>query len=220
MIELKEIQKSYRERIVLNVPYLAAADGETLALVGANGSGKTTLLRILAGTLRADRGTITAPRAVLYMPQKPYAFRGTVLGNILIGTKDRQAQARELLEQMELDALADKQAASLSGGELQRVALCRLLIRPCALLLLDEPTASCDMRGALLVADALKRYKAQTGCTVMLSTHTPAFAARTADRLIVLHEGRIQADGAPEATLRALRLDAADPFTEEREPTC
>lgn len=213
MVELHNIRKNYRERTVLDVPHLAVPDGETLALVGANGSGKTTLLRILAGTLRADAGTVCAPREVLYMPQKAYAFRGSVLDNVLIGTKGRQPQARELLGQLELDALADKKATSLSGGELQRLALCRLLIRPCALLLLDEPTASCDARCAVLVAEALKRYKAQTGCTVILSTHAPSFAVHVADRLVVLHDGRIQADGAPEETLRALQSDWADHFT-------
>lgn len=202
MIELHDIRKTYRERTVLDIPQLRAAEGETLALAGANGSGKTTLLRILAGTLRADTGTVTAPREVLYLPQKAYAFRGSVLDNVLIGTKNSKAQALELLEQLELGALTDKKAASLSGGELQRLALCRLLIRPCKLLLLDEPTASCDARGASLVADAIARYKAQTGCTVILSTHAPSFALRTADRLIVLRDGRICADGKPEETLR------------------
>lgn len=220
MIELCNIRKSYRERTVLDLPHLCVPDGETLALVGANGSGKTTLLRILARVLRADAGTLSIPRETLYMPQKPYAFRASVTENVLIGTKGLKAQAHALLEQLELDALADKKATSLSGGELQRLSLARLLIRPCKLLLLDEPTASCDARCARLVADAIERYKAQTGCTVILSTHAPSFAVRIADRLIVLHDGRIRADGAPEATLLALQSEGEDHFTAGWEPKC
>ena len=195
MIELRDIKKTYKDRTVLDVPELCIQDGESVALAGANGSGKTTLLRILARVLRADSGTNSAPADVRYLPQHPYAFRGSVLDNVLIGAKNQREQAKELLESLELRALADKQAQSLSGGELQKMALCRVLIRPCALLLLDEPTAALDARGTELVRDVLARYKAQTNCTVVFSTHAPQLAAQAADRLILLRDGRIDADG-------------------------
>ena len=70
-----------------------------------------------------------------------------------------------------------------------------MLIRPCALLLLDEPTAALDTRGTELVRDALARYKTQTNCTLVFSTHAPQLAAQAADRLILLRDGRIDADG-------------------------
>lgn len=195
MIELRSVKKIYKERTVLDVPQLCIRDGESVALAGANGSGKTTLLRILARVLRADCGTVTAPDDVRYLPQHPYAFRGTVLDNVLIGAKEEREKAQQLLEQLELSALADKRAQSLSGGELQKLALCRVLIRPCALLLLDEPTAALDTRGTELVRDALARYKTQTNCTLVFSTHAPQLAAQAADRLILLRDGRIDADG-------------------------
>lgn len=195
MVELRNVKKVYKDRTVLDVPQLRIQHGESVALMGANGSGKTTLLRILARVLAADSGTVTAPQDVLYLPQHPYAFRGTVLDNVLIGAKDQREQALALLEMLELCALAAKPAQSLSGGELQKLALCRVLIRPCALLLLDEPTAALDTNGTRLVCDALARYKAQTNCTVVLSTHAPQFAAMAAKRLIVLRDGRIESDG-------------------------
>ena len=196
MIELRDVKKTYRDRTVLDVPELLIRDGESVALAGANGSGKTTLLRILARVLRADSGTVCAPADVRYLPQHPYAFRGTVLDNVLIVAKDRRERALELLEKLELSALAEKAAQSLSGGELQKLALCRVLIRPCALLLLDEPTAALDARGTELVRDALARYKAaQTNCTVVFSTHAPQLAAQAAERRILLRDGRICADG-------------------------
>ena len=201
MVELHSIRKTYRERTVLDIPRLVVRDGEAVAIVGANGSGKTTLLRLLAGTLNADAGTLSVPRETLYMPQQAYAFRGSVLDNILLGTKGMRKQAEALLECLELSHLADKKASSLSAGELQRTALCRLLIRPCALLLLDEPTASCDIHSASLVADALARYRTETNCTMILSTHAPSFARRTASRLLVLNDGRVQKDGDPKSLL-------------------
>ena len=195
MIELLNVTKTYRGRTVLDIPALCIQDSESVALAGANGSGKTTLLRILARVLSSDGGTITSPSDTLYLPQRPYAFRGTVLDNVLLGAKEQREQALTRLRQMELSALADKQAQSLSGGELQKMALCRLLIRPCTLLLLDEPTAALDTRGTELVCEALAQYKAQTNCTVLFSTHAPQLAAKAANRLILLHDGRISADG-------------------------
>ena len=199
MIELRNVRKSYKDRTVLDIPSLRIRDGETVALAGANGSGKTTLLRIMARVLHADSGTITAPTDVLYLPQRPYAFRGSVLDNVLIGVKEQREQAMTLLEKLEISALASKQAQSLSGGELQKMALCRLLIRPCALLLLDEPTAALDTKGTALVSEALAQYKAQTSCIVVFSTHAPQLAERAANRLILLRDGRTDADGSVQA---------------------
>ena len=195
MIELRNVKKIYKGRTVLDIPLLCIQDGESVALAGANGSGKTTLLRILARVLRADDGTISAPDDVLYLPQHPYAFRGSVLDNVLIGAKEQREKALQLLDALEFSALADARAQSLSGGELQKMALCRLLIRPCALLLLDEPTAALDARGADLVCGVLAEYKAQMHCTVVFSTHAPQLAEKAAGRLIRLCDGRVDADG-------------------------
>lgn len=198
MIELRNVTKTYKDRTVLDIAELRIRDGESVALAGANGSGKTTLLRILARVLRPDDGTIDAPTDVLYLPQHPYAFRGSMLDNVLIGAKEQKEQALALLQKLELSALADKKAQSLSGGEQQKTALCRVLIRPCALLLLDEPTAALDAHGTQLVCEALAQYKARTNCTVVFSTHAPQFAEKAADRLILLRDGRIDTDGGTE----------------------
>ena len=211
MIEIHALVKKYGERTVLDLPDLTFPDGQIAALAGANGSGKTTLLRILAGTLVPDGGRIETPEKILYCPQNAYAFRGDLIDNILLGAKKDEARAMRLLEQMELGALAKKKAASLSGGELQRLALCRALIRPCGLLLLDEPTSACDARGTALAAQAIKEYQKEQGCTVIFSTHVPAFAT-TASRLIVLDCGRIADDGPPETVLNEPKTDWAKSF--------
>ena len=122
MIELSHVKKTYRDRTVLEIDTLTVPQGETLALVGPNGCGKTTLLRILAGRLKSTEGSVKAAAPVLYLPQKPYAFRGTVLHNILLGTHKKRGEALRLLEETDLLHLKDKKAPfdqqpfSLSSG--------------------------------------------------------------------------------------------------------
>ena len=200
MIEINNLKKRYGERTVLDIPSLSINDVETLALAGANGSGKTTLLKILGGTVKASEGSFSIPGSILYMPQNSYAFRGDLIRNIFISGADR-SKAFELLEKLELSHLADKKAKSLSGGELQRLSLCRVLSGKCDLLLLDEPTSACDANGAELVIKAIKDYQKSCGCTVIMSTHSPLLALNASDRLIILNSGKIEADGSPEETL-------------------
>ena len=196
MAEIKNLKKRYGDRTVLDIPSLIFRSGETAALAGANGSGKTTLLKILAGLIKPDEGEKNAPQSKLYMPQQSYAFRGDLVRNILICGGEK-SEALSLLDKLGLAHLAGKKAKSLSGGELQRLSLCRVLSKECDLLLLDEPTSACDAAGAELVTKMIAEYKEKTGCTVIMSTHSPALAVNAADRLIILGDGVIEADGAP-----------------------
>ncbi len=200
MIEIKNLKKYYGERTVLDIPELIIKDGEMPALAGANGSGKTTLLKILGGIIKASEGNLSLTGNILYMPQNSYAFRGDTVRNIMISGADRKS-ALELLEKLELSHLADKKAKSLSGGELQRLSLCRVLSKKCDLLLLDEPTSACDAKGAELVINAIREYRNECGCTVIMSTHSPMLALNASDRLIILNAGKIESDGFPGETL-------------------
>ena len=211
MIKIINLKKRYGERTVLDIPSLDIQSGETLAFAGANGSGKTTILRILAGMLKADEGEITVPDNVLYLPQQCYAFRGDLIRNITLGGIDKE-KAEELLKEVELEHLARKKATSLSGGELQRLALCRLLGKECKLLLLDEPTSACDAKGAELVMKAIKEYKEKYNCTVLMTTHSPVLATQGADRLVILNSGQIEADGVPETVLQNPETEWAKSF--------
>ena len=211
MIRITNLKKCYGERTVLDIPSLTVSDGETVAFAGANGSGKTTLLRILAGLLKATEGAVDAPNETLYLPQQSYAFRGDLIKNITLGGADKE-KAERLLEALELSHLKNKKATSLSGGELQRLALCRLLVRDCKLLLLDEPTSACDAKGAELVIAAIKDYQKQHGCAVLMSTHSPVLAANAADRLIILNAGKAAADGVPTKVLSHPETDWAKSF--------
>lgn len=211
MISIKDLKKRYGERTVLDISELKINDGETVAFAGANGSGKTTLLRILAGVLKTTEGSINVPKEVLYLPQQNYAFRGDLTKNVTLGKADKN-EAERLLEALELTHLKEKRASSLSGGELQRLALCRLLVRDCKLLLLDEPTSACDAKGAELVISAIKEYKNEKGCTVLMSTHSPVLVANAADRLAILNAGKIETYGVPKEVLAHPETDWAKSF--------
>ena len=220
MIELKNVRKTYGARVVLDIPELTVPDGQTLALVGANGSGKTTLLRVLAGLLKPDDGAFTPPEDALYLPQKPYAFRGTLRRNMLLGIKGQREKADALLEKAGLAALADRRADSLSGGELQKLALCRLLMRGGRVLLLDEPTSACDANGTNLLTGLVREHQEETGCAVVMATHAPGVALRCADRLLVLCDGKIAADGPPAQVLSEPQSEEAERFLADWRTVC
>lgn len=195
MTEIQNLKKMYGERYVLNIENLKLCRGESLAIAGANGSGKSTLLKILAGIIKPTSGLVNRPSDVLYLPQKAYAFRGTVKSNMLIGAKNQNDKAAVLLERFGLTGLSDKKASSLSGGELQRLSICRLFMRECGLLLLDEPTSACDAQNAELIQNEIKKYCAENGCTLIVSTHSPALAVNTAEKLLILNNGIPEAFG-------------------------
>lgn len=183
--------KTYDGRIVLDLPELHLEEGRICAVIGANGSGKSTLAQILAGTVSADGKT--APflsRPTLgYMPQKSFAFRMSVLRNLkLAGVDDTKAQ--EMLEQLQLSHLSGHSAKKLSGGELARLALGRVLCGRHRLLILDEPTASMDMESTLLAEQLIVRYCREHGAAVLLITHSLAQAQRIADTALYLHHGK------------------------------
>lgn len=207
MIEINSLKKCYGGKTVLDINSLRIEDGQSVAVIGPNGSGKSTLLKILAGIIKKYEGTVSVSDFVLYLPQQSIAFDKTVEKNILMGARGEKANTfsrlNELLSDLELDKLKDKRAGLLSGGELQRVALCRLLINDCSLLLLDEPTASADIRGAELIHGVIGKYLKDCGCSLIMSTHSPAEAKAVADRVIMLYDGKIIEDGSPEKLLES-----------------
>jgi iron complex transport system ATP-binding protein len=211
----------YGERPVLSDVDLRVPEGETLALVGRNGCGKSTLLHLLAGTLRPDRGRVllqgrdmaalsrraTARRvAVLHQTLPPvpgltvrrlvrqgrFAHRG-VLG-MLNETED--GVTRGAIERAGVAHLADRALESLSGGERQRVRLALALAQDTPLLLLDEPTTYLDVRHQLEVLELVAGLGADL--TVVMVLHDLDHAARYADRIVALHQGRVAAQGTPE----------------------
>ncbi len=204
--------KTYDGRRVLSMPEFEFDEKSVYAVIGANGSGKSTLARILSGTIQPDCGKYPASGglSIGYMPQKSFAFGMTLKKNLLLngaGAGSGQ-RADELLRKMQLEELAGKNAHGLSGGETQRMALCRLMMRDYQLLILDEPTASMDVEASLLAEALIREYQNETGCIVILITHSLPQAARAADNLIFLHAGAPAEWGRLKAMMDAPRSDA------------
>lgn len=219
MIELLGIQKSYGERLALDIPTFSFDDGGRYVLVGPNGSGKTTLLRILAGTLRPDAGSIrygdVKKSEIGYLPQKPYAFDRSVLENVLLALgsgAEAKKSALAALERVGLGHLARARGNRLSGGETQRMALARLIAKPYKVLLLDEPTAAADIQANDLMERALLEYAEKTGCTLIVSSHAPSQAMRLGHTVLALEGGRISEFGSAEQVLQNPQQESTREF--------
>jgi iron complex transport system ATP-binding protein len=208
---------------------LALHGGELAVLVGPNGAGKTTLLRALAGLIPAD-GTIALDgrplaslkareraRAIAYLPQgHVFHWPMSVSSIVMLGREphadpftgtsaDDRAAVMHALAITQTQAFAERAVTTLSGGERARVALARALATQAPVLLADEPTASLDPRHQLIVM-ALLRQAAHAGSAILATLHDLTLAARFADRIIVMHEGRLVGEGLPGDVLNAERL--------------
>lgn len=193
--------KSYDGRTVLSLPVLEWPEGQITAVIGANGSGKSTLARVLAGIEPADGKTrrLTACR-IGFLPQKSYAFRMSTGRNIALNGADTDRQAR-LMAALQLEGLRHQRARKLSGGETAKMALARLLMGSYELLILDEPTAAMDMESTLAAEKLLREVCRESGCTMILITHSIQQARRIADRALFLHKGQLIEQGTAETVL-------------------
>ncbi|MFF7064916.1 ATP-binding cassette domain-containing protein [Pseudomonas sp. NPDC008258] len=193
-VSLRGVVRQFGENRVIDGLDLDIAPGEFVALLGASGSGKTTLLRALAGLDAIDGGELNAPQARSAVFQEPRlmpwkrAWKNVTLGLRVNNPKERAVQA---LTEVGLAHRLEAFPATLSGGESQRVALARSLVREPKLLLLDEPFAALDaltrIRMHRLIIDL---WQAHTPA-VLLVTHDVDEAILLADRIIVLQHGRI-----------------------------
>ena len=192
-MKINAVKKTCAGRRVLDFAGTELEQGKIYAVIGANGSGKSTLAKLIAGIDKPDGGGRATDAAVRYMPQKSFAFRMTLRKNLLLcGSAER---AEELIEKLSLTALADKPAKKLSGGETARMALARVLMDKCDLLVLDEPTAAMDMESTVLSEELIREYCRDTGCAVLMITHSLQQAKRIADRTLFMSGGRLIEEG-------------------------
>ena len=207
-------------RTVLDGASVAVAAGEVLGVVGPNGAGKTTLLRALLGLVPLAAGDAELggrplaqlseaerARLVAYLPQERRiawslpAWRIAALGAVDQPPLAAHAAALASLERVGMTDLADRGVLEMSGGERGRVLLARLLATRALLLVADEPTVGLDPDAQLLALELL-REEAAFGRAVIVTLHDLTLAARTCDRVAVLHAGAVVADGAPREALR------------------
>ncbi|MEM8885238.1 MAG: ABC transporter ATP-binding protein [Planctomycetota bacterium] len=220
-VHVRDLTKRYGERTVLDLPEWSVEEGERYVIVGPNGSGKSTLVRALAGLVSPERGTIELDGEPAH--DKPpharsigFVFQGLALwphlsvrGNILLGldkqvpdAAERRTRLDELAEELRIAEFLDRRPAQLSGGERQRVALARALVRRPRLLLLDEPFSDLDARLRRTTARLVARLHERHPMTIVLITHDRTDAYLLADRIGVMRDGRIVAEGAPGALAR------------------
>lgn len=225
LLELVGVSVFLNKRLVVAEQSLAIQRGEIVVLLGPNGAGKTTLMRaalgltpIAFGTARlmGDDPIFLKPRQralrAAYLPQRPQSIWPlsvealVALGRFAHGAApDRlaprdQAAVDAALEACSLASLRTRPMDQISGGEKARAHLARALAQHAPLLVLDEPTAGLDPAQALSVAEILRTHAAKEGA-VLFSTHDVALAASTAQRVLLLRDGRLIAAGEPFATL-------------------
>ena len=215
-VELHGIAKKFGQFVALRSITLSVAPGEFVCFLGPSGCGKTTLLRIIAGLERQNAGTVSmAGRDVSALPpsQRSYGivFQSyalfpnlSVARNIAYGLETRRAGreaiARRVDELLALVGLAqhrDKFPAQLSGGEQQRVALCRALAPSPALLLLDEPLSALDARVRQTLRHEIRALQRRLGVTTIMVTHDQEEALAMADRIVVMNHGVVEQIGGP-----------------------
>jgi ABC-2 type transport system ATP-binding protein len=214
MIELSHLTKNFGDLVAVNDLTLTVQRGEFFGVLGPNAAGKTTLIRVLAGLLKPTRGTarvagfdiqsspLEARRRLAYVPDFPFLYdKLTPLeflrftGQIFQMCESRiQAASRELIPRFHLEAFVNKPIEGLSHGTRQRVAIVSALLHDPEVIVIDEPMVGLDPQHARVVKDVLKERTRQ-GATVFLSTHQLSVAEEMADRIGIMHEGRLVAVG-------------------------
>jgi sulfonate transport system ATP-binding protein len=199
VVRISGLRRSFDGRTVLDGIDLEIARGEFVALLGRSGSGKSTILRAVAGLDRdvVGSGEIDVPkrRSVLFQDSRllPWA---SVIDNVSLGSygPDARQRARAALAEVELSGHEEKWPRMLSGGEQQRVALARSLVRDPELILADEPFSALDALTRIRMHRLLLKLCERHRPAVLFVTHDVEEALRLADRVVIIAEGRIAHD--------------------------
>lgn len=222
ILELSRVNKTYGSHKAVDDVSFSMARGETVALLGASGSGKTTTLRMIAGFVEPDAGTIRIggrdmagirpyERNIGLVFQDYALFpHMTVAQNIAYGLKQRRFAKEAIADKVEslfrlvrLQGFEKRRPADLSGGQQQRVALARAIAIEPALLLLDEPLSALDAKLRHELRFELKQILKETNCTSLIVTHDQEEAMSLADRVLVMHQGKLLQEGDPTAVYQS-----------------
>jgi ABC-type Fe3+/spermidine/putrescine transport system ATPase subunit len=216
-VQLRNLGKRYGSVVALDNISLDVAPGEFVAILGPSGSGKTTTMRLIGGFVRPSSGSVTISGIdVTALPPNKRDVRTvfqnyalfphmTVIENVAYGLRmtgmkraPRRQRAQEVLERVQLGAVAHSLPRALSGGMQQRVALARALVNEPSVLLLDEPLGALDRKLRDEMQGELRDLQRTTGTTFIYVTHDQDEALRLADRVVVMRAGRIEQVGSPQ----------------------
>ena len=208
-------------RVILDIPEFEVPAGTMLAVLGPNGAGKSTLMRILAGLRTPTAGSLefrptdgrlladdpaaeALRRRSAFVFQTPYLWTGTVRRNLELGLRFRGLPEAEIARrvgtiaaQLGLEAVLERNAGELSGGEVQRVALARALVLDPEVLFLDEPSSNLDAEAHAALREDLDRVARARAGSIVLATHERPDAFYLADSIAVLRDGRLVQAGSP-----------------------
>jgi tungstate transport system ATP-binding protein len=234
MFRVEQVSHRRQDNLVLDQIIHTFTAGNIHAVIGPNGAGKTSLLRLLGLLEQPEQGRIffqdqdtTAlwphclglRRRLGYLHQNPLLFQGTVFDNLAVGLqyrqvarKERQQRVEKILTGLGLTSLAQRSAASLSGGETQKVALGRIMIFEPEVLLLDEPTANLDPRNILEFEHLIADIHQREGKTIILVTHDLGQAERLSHEIVFLARGGLVESGPTAQILRHPHNDITNRF--------
>lgn len=197
MNTMRNIKKSFKDRLILDLEGFKLKEGAIHVIFGDNGAGKTTLLKILAGLSPADEAVEPLQKCTMVM-QKPFLFRGTVRSNLAyplelrkLPTAQIEGRIKTMANDLGIEGLLEYNAKKLSGGEAQKVNLARALLCDPEVLLLDEPTASIDRKSTRMIEEQILKYQEKHHSTVLLVTHNMDQARRLGQYIYILEEGKL-----------------------------
>ncbi len=222
MIELREVRKSFGPQEVLKGLCFEVAEGETVVVIGRSGCGKSVMLKHICGLMRPDSGEVRVAgervddrkeRHLVSIRRKiGFVFQGAALfdsldvrGNLALSLVEQRLPRREIdervrraLAQVELEGIETKMPSELSGGMKKRVGLARAIVGDPSIILYDEPTTGLDPVTADSINELILHLKHRLRITSVAVTHDMTSAYRIADRIAMLHDGRIRFVGTPE----------------------
>jgi ABC-2 type transport system ATP-binding protein len=221
MIELVHLVKKFGDVVAVNDVTLDIPRGEFFAMLGPNAAGKTTTLKILTGLMKPSSGTarlagfdvqdfpVEARQRLAYVPDFPFLYDKLTpweffrfVGELYQMEDARiQANVRQLVERLGLEPSLHQPVEALSHGTRQRVALASALLHDPEVVIIDEPMVGLDPKQARAVKDLLKE-RSNSGVTVLVSTHQLSVAQELADRIGIIHRGRLIALGTPDELCR------------------
>ncbi len=217
MIELIHIVKKFGDLVAVNDLSLKVARGEFFAVLGPNAAGKTTTIKVLTGLIKATSGSakvggfdvqeqpLEARRLMAYVPDFPFLYDKLTPWEFfrftgqLFGMDDNAIRGRgeQLIGRFNLEQYVNKPVEGLSHGTRQRVAIVSALLHDPQVFVIDEPMVGLDPQHARIAKDVLKE-RSRAGMTVFLSTHQLSVAEELADRIGIIHKGRLIAVGTPD----------------------